>query len=144
MMVFLTVGMVAIVGAARGQPDATALRMACRIGVLVFALWRGSIWWGDDAATIQPEALQAARDFGVGERPDHMEFAITDPGWLQLRKLDDLVPDHGHLMHLFLVAWPGMDRVFHLHPDQTAPGYFATSLPTVPARDISHLWRHRA
>ena len=69
---------------------------------------------------------------------------ITDPGWLPLRKLDDLVPDHGHLMHLFLVEWPEMDRVFHLHPDQTAPGYFATALPIGAARDVSHLWRHRA
>jgi hypothetical protein len=66
------------------------------------------------------------------DKPDHMELRITDPGWLPLRKLDDLVPDHGHLMHLFLVRWPDMDRVYHLHPDQTATGFFATSLPSMP------------
>ena len=36
-------------------------------------------------------------------------------------------------MHLFLVRWPDMDRVYHLHPEQMATGFFATSLPSVPA-----------
>jgi hypothetical protein len=36
-------------------------------------------------------------------------------------------------MHLFLVRWPGMDRVYHLHPDQTATGFFATYLPSIPS-----------
>src|SRR6202044_3322720 len=119
-----------IVGAA--LESRSKLAMACAAAVLVFTLWRGSIWWGDDAATYskrlyKPLAISASLD-----QPDHMELRITDPGWLQLRKLDDLVTDHGHLMHLFLVRWPDMDRVFHLHPEQTAPGYFATSLPSMP------------
>ena len=129
MMVFLTVGLVAIAGAAVDSHSKGAMVIAAV--VLVFALWRGSIWWGDDAATYsrrlyKPLGISALVD------GDHMELRVTDPGWLQLRKLDDLVPDHGHVMHLFLVEWPGMDRVFHLHPEQTAPGYFATSLPAVP------------
>jgi hypothetical protein len=105
--------------------------MAVASVVLVFALWRGSVWWGDDAATY---SRRLYKPLGISTlvEGDRMELRITDPGWLPLRKLDDLVPDHGHLMHLFLVEWPGMDSVFHLHPEQTAPGYFATALPTVP------------
>jgi hypothetical protein len=129
MMVFLTVGLVAIVGAAVDSHRNGAMAVASV--VLLFALWRGSVWWGDDAATYSQRLYKPLGISALVDR-DRMELRITDPGWLQLRKLDDLVPDHGHLMHLFLVEWPGMDRVFHLHPEQTAPGYFATSLPTVP------------
>jgi hypothetical protein len=41
-------------------------------------------------------------------------------------------PDHGHLMHLFLLKWPGRDRIYHLHPTQAATGYFESELPTLP------------
>jgi hypothetical protein len=43
----------------------------------------------------------------------------------------DLVPDHGHLMHLFLLRVPTMDRFYHLHPEQTPDGGFAVKLPAV-------------
>jgi len=131
MLVFLSVGLVAIVGAAVDRNRGIA--MACASVVLVFALWGGNAWWGADAAAssqklFKPLGIQLALN-----TPGQMDLRITDPGWLPLRKLDDLVPDHGHLMHLFLVRWPGMDRVYHLHPDQTAPGFFAGSLPSVAA-----------
>lgn len=146
MMVFLTVGLVAIVGAgvreAQLEPEIasgprwnrrTIIAMTCASVLLVFALWRGGLWWGEaDAANnrklYKPLGLAVSLD-----KPDHMELRITDPGWLAMRKLDDLVPDHGHLMHLFLVRWPAMDAVFHLHPEQTAPGYFALSMPSLKA-----------
>jgi len=131
MMVFLTAGMVAIVGAA--VPGHRRVAMACASVVLVFALWGGSVWWGEDAASSNKKLFKPLGITVSLDKPDHMELRITDPGWLPLRKLDDLVPDHGHLMHLFLVRWPAMNRVYHLHPNQTAAGFFATSLPSLPS-----------
>jgi hypothetical protein len=130
MMVFLTVGMVAIVGAA--VPGHRSVAMVCASVVLALALWGGSVWWGVDAASSNQKLFKPLGIAVSLDKPDHMELRITDPGWLPLRKLDDLVPDHGHLLHLFLVRWPDMDHVYHLHPDQTAPGFFATSLPSLP------------
>jgi len=101
--------------------------------VLVFALWRGAVWWGEDDVSNRQKLFKPLRIQLALSTPGQMDLRITDPGWLRLRKLDDLVPDHGHLMHLFLVRWPRMDRVYHLHPDQTAPGFFATSLPSLPS-----------
>jgi hypothetical protein len=46
----------------------------------------------------KPLALSASL-----ENANQLNLQLTDPGWLPLRRLDDLVPDHGHLMHLFLV-----------------------------------------
>jgi hypothetical protein len=130
MMVFLSVGMVAIVGAAVDSNRGIA--MACASVVVVLALWGGRAWWSEDAAASNQKLYKPLGITISLDKPDHIELRITDPGWLRLRKLDDLVPDHGHLMHLFLVRWPEMDRVCHLHPDQTAPGFFATSLPSLP------------
>ena len=49
------------------------------------------------------------------------------------KKLDDLVSDHNHLMHLFLIRVPAMDRFYHLHPDEITTGVFAQDLPAVSA-----------
>jgi hypothetical protein len=42
-------------------------------------------------------------------------------------------PDHGHLMHLFLLRVPAMDRFYHLHPEQTKDGAFEQNLHSVSA-----------
>jgi hypothetical protein len=56
--------------------------------------------------------------------------------------MTNLMPDHGHLMHLFLLREPGMDRFYHLHPQlpplepglHANPGIsFETDLPAIPA-----------
>jgi hypothetical protein len=57
---------------------------------------------------------------------------MKDPGWLR-RRMDDLLPDHGHLMHLYVIRLPQMERVWHLHPEQTDTGVFAQDLPPMPA-----------
>jgi hypothetical protein len=61
-----------------------------------------------------------------------LQLEVRDPGWIASRRLDDLVADHGHLMHLFVVS-PELDRLWHLHPNQTATGRFEHRLPAMPA-----------
>lgn len=143
MMIFLAVGLVAIVGASmreakvepgvdvRGWPAKTLVKMAVTAAMIVGALWFGKSWWADDAKNYsrnvyKPLSLTGSLS-GAG-----LEVQLKDPGWMELRKLDDLVPDHGHLMHLFLIRWPQMDYVLHLHPEQRATGFFDTSLPSLP------------
>jgi hypothetical protein len=61
-----------------------------------------------------------------------MRLELVDPGWLRSRRLDDFVPDHGHLMHLFVVT-PDLDRLWHLHPSEVVAGTFEQALPDIPA-----------
>jgi hypothetical protein len=60
------------------------------------------------------------------------------------RTTDDLVMDHDHLMHLYMIREPGLDIVYHLHPQRTGAGEFELRMPeTDPGRyrlyaDIVH------
>lgn len=144
MLVFLTVGMVAVVGAGfrearvepgvevRGWSRKSIIAMAIASVLLVFAIWQGNAWWGEEATAAsqriyKPLAIEASL-----EAPDKMQLHITDTASIIPRKLDNLVLDHGHLMHLFLVRWPDMDRIYHLHPAEAAKGYFEIELPSLP------------
>ena len=36
-------------------------------------------------------------------------------------------------MHLFLLRTPGLDRIWHLHPERTGHGTFEENLPSIDA-----------
>jgi hypothetical protein len=46
--------------------------------------------------------------------------------------MEDLIQDHNHLMHLFLISTPGMERMWHLHPNRAGEA-FVEDLPNMPA-----------
>jgi hypothetical protein len=140
----LAVGLVSIAGACAREavvepgnaPGAARVRRA-RVVMAVVALgvvgavWLGRQWWGSEEGNymrviFKPLALRPSVE---GSR---MTLALEDPGWLN-RKVDDLLPDHGHLMHLYVIRVPGMDLVWHLHPEPGAAGTFTQQLPAMPA-----------
>jgi hypothetical protein len=65
--------------------------------------------------------------------PATLQLELHDPGWLSARRLDDFIPDHDHLMHLYAIRWPQMDVVFHLHPQPADAGAFNLALPNMSA-----------
>lgn len=145
LLVLLGLGAVSIAGAAAREGElapgasttaATARRawraMAIATAVVVVALVGGNAWWkseADDYAryVYKPLKLEARVDGNT------LALQLADPGWLRVRHVDDLVPDHGHLMHLFVVALPDLSRVWHLHPDAVGPGAFRFALPSMAA-----------
>lgn len=145
LMLILAVGIVSIVGASvrEGQldpglePSPSRIRRAGKImavtaaivaAILVFGNW----WWNDEArdyARIVYKPLELTASL---EPPGRLMLRMSDPGWLN-RRVDDLIPDHTHLMHLYVIRLPEMERVWHLHPDQIEAGVFAQELPDMPA-----------
>ena len=144
MMAFLVVGLVSIIGASvrdapleAGLAPTVSLRrranivMALAAVLCILALWAGRHWWGSQDSDYRDnlyKPLGLAAHLTNGNR---LDLHLRDEGWEGFRKLDDLVPDHNHLMHLFLVRTPAMDRLWHLHPDEVQPGDFSLALPNV-------------
>jgi hypothetical protein len=94
-------------------------------------VWFGNQWWGSEEGDymrviFKPLVLRPAL------HGSQLNLHLEDPGWLS-RRTDDLLPDHGHLMHLYMIRLPDMDLVWHLHPEPDATGGFTQQLPNVPA-----------
>jgi hypothetical protein len=99
--------------------------------VVIIALGAGNWWWRAEAANYARyvyKPIEAVQTISDGR----LTLTLQDPGWLRTRRLDDFVPDHGHLMHLFVVS-PDLGRLWHLHPAPSAPGTFEAQLPAMPA-----------
>jgi hypothetical protein len=75
----------------------------------------------------QPVSLDATVEMG------RLRIELNDTGWVRFRSFDDLIPDHGHLMHLYALRLPELDRVYHLHPEMTAPSTLERALPDMAA-----------
>jgi hypothetical protein len=144
LMILLCVGFVAIAAAlwreagldAGDEPGPAARRRgrvaaAVATAIVVAVVLSGNRWWGAEAASYSRyvyKPLEATATVAA----DRLNLTLKDPGWLPSRRLDDLAADHGHVMHLFIVT-PALDRLWHLHPRQIAPGSFDQMLPDLPA-----------
>jgi hypothetical protein len=141
----LFIGMVSIIGAASREaqlepgkePDAPHIRrsriaMGATAVILMGTLWLGATWWGSEAGANEKRIFKPLQLKATVENGDRMALQLIDPGWLN-RRTDDLLPDHNHLMHLYVIRIPAMDLVWHLHPERTGGDTFAQSLPSMPA-----------
>jgi hypothetical protein len=153
LMLFLSVGIVAIAGAAarEGGLDAASIpssrnrrlgsvAMAAAAVFVVSILALGNWWWNAQAADLKqtmiyctpPLAVSLAQADGAGR----LTFRMEQDFWHKTREDQwsmSLIPDHGHLMHAFLLREPAMDRFYHLHPEQQDDGSFQLKLPAISA-----------
>jgi hypothetical protein len=142
----LALGAISIVGAAAreaklepGAPVPQRSRTSGRIAMAVMAVIVGAVfylafaWWNADAAAYAAitRFFKAPR-LAVTLDGTRLVTRPVDETWLKYEKVDELVPDHGHIVHLFLVRTPGLDRLWHLHPE-VKNGEFITELPSIDA-----------
>lgn len=150
--ILLVLGMVGIVGAATREaqldpggavPETNRrhgyIAMTVTLALLVTALILGNRWWKSEAATYSGNIYRPLQMAASLERDNVLDLNLVDPGWLRQRRLDDFISDHNHLMHLYMIRWPQMDVVFHLHPEPVATGEFHLALPSMVA-GIYHLY----
>jgi len=152
----LVAGIVGIVGAAGREADLTPgqqpeparkkrghLREAIAAVIVIVILISGDRWWKAEAATISrlnyhmPHVQTQLLSGNVlhlqldnPNSPERNRFNFLMPDAIVM---DDLVPDHNHIMHLFLVRMPDMKSFWHLHPQPTAGTQFTQTLPPLPA-----------
>ena len=99
--------------------------------VVAVIVYLGNTWWAIEASNYDQYVYKPLSGTPSVTADARLKLDLHDPGWIGSRRLDDFVPDHGHLMHLFIVS-PALDRLWHLHPDEVATGAFEQRLPDVP------------
>lgn len=144
LLLILVGGLLSIIGASSGEAQLTPgeavtadivrrRRRAQLVAALILGLLLlgGARWW-------QTEARRAAENvyrplqMTAAVQDGRLELRLRSSGW-QEQRLDDLLPDHDHLMHLFMLRVPEFEQIFHLHPSERAEGVFTVSLPAAPA-----------
>ena len=157
---FLFVGLVTIVGAAVREsslppgavPDArqrwkARTAMAVCTAIVALALFGGSRWWNSEdadfrssiykplsaTATIESVASRPALDLKIS---DSVWVHRSDTAWLRTRNVSrwsPLIPDHGKLIHVFMIREPDLQAFAHLHPPTSDSVRFISALPSLPA-----------
>lgn len=158
LMILLVAGLVLMMGASvreaklepGGAPPPALVRrarisMAITFVVIAVVLSLGWQWWSASEDEYRrnifsPTRMRASLD-GTGQlllklaEPESQARSAAPslrPAFFA-RSVDDLVPDHDHLMHLYAIREPDLDIVYHLHPQPEGAGTFRLTLPDMDA-----------
>ena len=129
-------------GAEPTPADSRHGRVAALAAVVFFAvlLFGGNLLWRQEITRYtqniyQPLEMTPTLNPDTGILHLRLRPPATAQEIFSSRRLDDLILDHNHLIHLYAVRWPAMDAAFHLHPTQVSAGDFDLPLPTMPPGD---------
>ena len=112
-----------------------AIAGAVTLALLLLMVWAGDRWWNVEAADYSADIYKSLALHPTLQGNNlllHISRGAEDE-YGNRRSNSDLLPDHGHLMHLYVIRWPEMDAVYHLHPTYVGDGDLRSTLPSMPA-----------
>ena len=109
--------------------------MAIAVPVITIALFGGARWWNAvDRFYERTMFRPPAADVSISVDSTHRTLFLYVHDTSAFRAIfAPVVPDHGKMMHLFLVSRTGTQVFAHLHPVEAESLHFTTELPWVPA-----------
>jgi len=123
------------VPASRRRSREALIAAAVSFVMMSFLVWCGMRWWNVEATAFAQDIYKPLLVQPVlqGDVLDLHVTGFDSKNKARVRLNNDFLPDHGHLMHLYVIREPEMDAVFHLHPVLAAAGDFRIALPVMPA-----------
>jgi hypothetical protein len=120
--------------------------MALAGGTLALLVFVGKKWWDFEDANYRNNALYKPRPISALARTERDQHILTIQVDLAERRgqWTPLIPDHGKMMHVFLVRDGEPGAFAHLHPTSRSTGEFEAPLPPLPAgryqvyADVTH------
>jgi hypothetical protein len=148
---FLAVGLLSIVGAAiresglapGAMPAPREIRRAriatgiagITLGTLLFGGWNWIRSEADWHRARLDRPWRVATSLETTGEQNRLRLALTDSRWTNRprNRPNDIMPDHGKMMHLFIIDAEDAGAFAHVHPVRLAEDSFAVAFPPLPS-----------